>query len=145
MDKEFFSQQDRDRIVAAIKEAELDTSGEIRVHIERKCDEDVLDRAAFWFEKLKIHKTALRNGVLFYLAYEDRKFAVLGDAGINAKVPADFWNELKERMVVAFKEGRFVDGLSNGILESGKLLKSNFPHQSDDVNELSDDISFGKN
>ncbi len=143
MAKDFFSEDERQQIVEAIKKAELNTSGEIRVHLDKKCDEDVLDRAAFWFEKLKMHKTEQRNSVLFYLAYEDRKFAVLGDAGINQKVPDDFWNAIKDQMLSAFKEGKFAEGLADGIIASGEQLKAHFPYQSDDVNELSDDISFG--
>ncbi len=143
MAKDFFNEDERKRIVDAIKVAETNTSGEIRVHLDKHCPEDVLDRAAYWFEKLKMHKTELRNGVLFYLAYEDRKFAVLGDAGINAKVSDDFWDDIKELMLAAFKEGQFAEGLEKGILESGKQLKAHFPYQSDDVNELSDEISFG--
>jgi uncharacterized membrane protein len=143
MAKDFLSESQRKQIVDAIKQAELNTSGEIRVHLDKKCSEDVLDRAAYWFEKLQMHKTEQRNGVLFYLAYEDRKFAVLGDAGINQKVPADFWDSIKDQMVAEFKEGRFADGLANGIIASGQQLKIHFPYQSDDVNELSDDISFG--
>ncbi|MFO7829685.1 MAG: TPM domain-containing protein, partial [Bacteroidales bacterium] len=84
---EFFSTEQKKQITDAIKEAELNTSGEIRVHIEMDCKEDVLDRAAFMFEKLAMHKTELRNGVLFYLSIKDRKFAILGDAGINAVTP----------------------------------------------------------
>ncbi|MCU4156768.1 TPM domain-containing protein [Carboxylicivirga sp. A043] len=143
MAKEFFTEEERQRIVGAIKEAELNTSGEIRVHLDKHCNEDVLDSAAYWFEKLQMHKTEQRNGVLFYLAYEDRKFAVLGDAGINQKVPENFWDSIKDQMMAQFKEGRYADGLANGIIESGKQLKQHFPYQSDDVNELSDDISFG--
>jgi len=141
--KDFLSEADKKKIVDAIKKAELNTSGEIRVHIETSCKGNVLDRAAYIFKKLKMHKTELRNGVLFYLAYKDRKFAILGDAGINSKVPENFWDEIKEKMTAQFKEGKFAEGLSEGIIESGKQLKTHFPHQSDDVNELSDDISFG--
>ena len=143
MATEFLSENQRQQIVDAIKQAELNTSGEIRVHLDKKCSEDVLDRAAYWFEKLQMHKTDQRNGVLFYLAYEDRKFAVLGDAGINQKVPANFWDTIKNQMVAEFKEGKFAEGLSKGIIASGQQLKTHFPYQSDDVNELSDDISFG--
>jgi len=103
-----------------------------------------MDRAAFMFEKLKMHKTELRNGVLFYLAVKDRKFAILGDAGLNASVPDGFWDNIKETMVSHFKDGDFAGGLSKGILMSGEQLKTHFPYQTDDVNELSDDISFGK-
>jgi uncharacterized membrane protein len=143
MAKDFFSEEDKKRIVSAIKAAELNTSGEIRVHLEARCKEDVLDRAAYLFEKLQMHKTELRNGVLFYLAYADRKFAILGDGGINEKVPDDFWDEIKARAIEAFKEGDFVNGLCQGIELCGQQLKAHFPYQSDDVNELSDEISFG--
>jgi len=140
----FFTEEEKAKVTHAIKSAELNTSGEIRVHVEDHCQEEVLDCAAFWFKKLKMHKTALRNGVLFYLAVNDRKFAILGDAGINAKVPENFWEEIKERMLSRFKEDRFADGLSEGILMAGDQLKNHFPYQKDDVNELSDEISFGK-
>ena len=144
MAKDLFSKEQRKQITDAIKEAELNTSGEIRVHIEKKCPEDVMDRAAFLFKKLKMHKTEKRNGVLFYLAVKDRKFAILGDAGINAVVPEGFWDNIKETMAGHFKEGEFTKGLSEGLQMSGEQLKKHFPYQSDDVNELSDDISFGK-
>ncbi|NPA36037.1 MAG: TPM domain-containing protein [Chlorobi bacterium] len=142
--KDFLSEEDKKKIVDAIKEAELNTSGEIRVHIESHCKGNVLDRAAYIFKKLKMHKTAQRNGVLFYLAYKDRKFAILGDAGINSKVPKDFWDKIKENMAAKFKEGKFTEGLAEAIIESGNQLKTHFPYHSDDINELSDDISFGE-
>ncbi|MBZ4676257.1 MAG: hypothetical protein JG782_876 [Anaerophaga sp.] len=138
-----FTEEQKAEIVNAIKEAELNTSGEIRVHIEKNCAEDVLDRAAFIFEKLKMHKSKLRNGVLFYLAVQERKFAILGDAGINAKVPEGFWDNIKETMLNHFKNGEFTRGLSEGIKMTGEQLKKHFPWKSDDVNELSDEISFG--
>ncbi len=140
----FFTEEEKKQITDAIKKAELNTSGEIRLHVEGKCPEDVLDRAAYWFEKLEMHKTELRNGVLFYLAVSDQKFAILGDAGLNAKVPGDFWEKIKAHMLSKFKEGLYTAGLAEGILMAGEQLKSNFPHQTDDVNELSDEISFGK-
>lgn len=140
----FFSETEKTQIVEAIKEAELNTSGEIRLHVEERCKADVLDRAAYIFEKLSIHKTELRNGVLFYLAVKEKKFAILGDAGINAKVPENFWDEIKETVISNFKEGKFADGLSLGIKMAGQKLKTEFPYQSDDVNELSDEISFGE-
>ncbi len=93
---DFFNKQEKENITLAIKEAELNTSGEIRVHIEGKCREEVMDRAVYIFEKLGMHKTELRNGVLFYLAVNDHKFAILGDAGINQVVPDDFWDEIKK-------------------------------------------------
>ena len=141
----FFSKEEKKQITDAIAEAELNTSGEIRLHMEGHCKIDVLDRAAYIFEKLNMHETAQRNGVLFYLAVHDRKFAILGDGGINQVVPANFWDEIKETMLGFFKEGKFIDGLSKGILMAGEQLKANFPYHHEDVNELSDEISFDKN
>lgn len=142
--QKYFNEADKLQITNAIRVAETNTSGEIRVHIENKCTGDVLDRAAYIFEKLEMHKTALRNGVLFYLAVEDRKFAILGDAGINQKVPEDFWESTKELVIEKLKEGKISEGLADGIIKAGEQLKAHFPYQKDDVNELSDDISFGK-
>jgi len=139
---EFFNKEQEAQIIASVKEAERETSGEIRVHIESSCREDVLDRAAWIFKKLGMHKTAERNGVLFYLAVKDRKFAVIGDAGINEKVPEGFWNETKEFLLKNFLEARFTEGLSGGILMAGNQLKTHFPFKKDDINELSDEISF---
>ncbi|MGD9555390.1 MAG: TPM domain-containing protein [Mangrovibacterium sp.] len=139
----FFTDEGKRKITEAIRMAELDTSGEIRVHVEGHCKVDVLDCAAYWFKKLRMHKTALRNGVLFYLAVNDRKFAILGDAGINSKVPENFWETIREHMKSKFVDGQFADGLAEGILMAGEQLKTHFPYQTDDTNELSDDISFG--
>ena len=139
---EFLDKQQKKLITDAVKEAELNTSGEIRVHIESDCKEDVLDRAAFMFEKLDMHKTELRNGVLFYLSVKDRKFAILGDAGINAVTPDNFWDDIKETVLNHFKKDEYAEGLSKGIKMAGQALQKHFPHQKDDVNELSDDISF---
>lgn len=141
----FFTKEEKKQITDAIAEAEKNTSGEIRLHAEGYCKIDVLDRAAYLFEKLDMHKTKERNGVLFYVAVHDHKFAILGDAGINKVVPADFWDQIKETMLGYFKDGKFADGLSTGILMAGEQLKANFQYQKDDVNELSDEISFDKN
>ena len=138
----FFTKEQQFHIGSAIKEAEKATSGEIRVHIESNLEGDVLDRAAWIFKKLAMHKTAERNGVLFYLAVESRKFAIIGDSGINAKVPAGFWDNVKEVLEKHFREDRFAEGLTKGILMAGMQLKSHFPYRKDDVNELSDEISF---
>jgi uncharacterized membrane protein len=139
---QFFTKEQKQLVTDAIKEAELNTSGEIRIHIESSCKEDVLDRAAYMFEKLAIHKTELRNGVLFYLSLNDKKFAILGDAGINAVTPENFWEEIKETIINHFKKNEFDLGLSTGIKMAGQALKEHFPYQQDDVNELSDEISF---
>ncbi len=141
--RNFFSPQDKDRIVNAVREAELNTSGEIRVHIENHCRSDVMHRAAFVFDKLGMSKTDLRNGVLFYLAVKDKKFAILGDSGINELAPDDFWEEIKGVMLELFREGKFAEGLARGIVMAGEELKQDFPYQADDKNELPDDISFG--
>ncbi len=140
----FFSKEQQAEILASVKEAEKATSGEIRVHIESSLKVDVLDRAAWLFRKLRMDKTAERNGVLFYLAVEDRKFAILGDAGINSKVPTGFWDEISELLKKNFKEGKFTEGLSEGIIMAGNQLKKYFPCCEDDINELSDEISFNK-
>lgn len=128
----------------AIAQAELQTSGEIRVHIDNRCKEAVLDRAAFLFEELEMHQTEARNGVLIYLALQDKKLAILGDAGINAKVPEDFWNRIKSEMIQACAAGRYVDAIVQAVLSAGEQLKVHFPYQSDDENELPNNISFGK-
>ena len=140
----FFTEEQQAQILAAVKEAENDTSGEIRVHIETICNEDVLDRAAWIFKKLNMQNTTERNGVLFYLAVSDRKFAVIGDAGINSKVPVGFWDDVKDLLQTRFREGRFSDGLSEGIILAGLHLKKHFPYKKDDINELPDEISFDK-
>ena len=140
---DFLSKNDKALITNAIKNAELNTSGEIRVHLENKCKTDVLDRAAYIFEKLAMHKTEKRNGVLFYLAVNNKKFAILGDAGINKVTPENFWENIKETMLSYFKEEEFANGLEKGIKMAGERLKEHFPHRSDDINELPDEISFG--
>ena len=139
-----FTEKQQQQIVAAIKEAELNTSGEIKVHIEKKCEEDVLDHAAFMFDELEIQKTELRNGALIYLVVEDRALAILGDTGINLKVPNNFWDATRDVMINHFKEGEFAEGLANGIKLAGEQLKEYYPYESDGVNELSDEISFGE-
>jgi len=142
--QKYFNEAGKLQITNAIRVAETNTSGEIRVHIEKHCAGDVLDRAAYIFEKLEMHKTELRNGVLFYLAVEDKRFAILGDGGINQKVPDDFWETTKEVVIAKLKEGKYAEGLADGIVMAGEQLKTHFPYQDDDVNELSDEISFGK-
>lgn len=145
MAKDFFSSTDQARIKDAIFAAEKDTSGEVQVYIENTCKKPVLERAADVFHILKMDRTAQRNGVLFYLAVKDRKFAVLGDTGIDQKVPADFWDATKAHMQQLFREGRFTDGLCEGIRSAGEQLGKHFPYQQDDINELPDDITFGNN
>lgn len=141
--KHLFSSAEKKQIVAAITEAELRTSGEIRVHIEPKCYGNVLARAAEVFAKLEMHKTEQSNGVLIYLAYDDKRFAIIGDKGINNAVPVNFWDTTKEVMSVYFKQGNFKEGVMHGIKEAGIHLAQYFPHTADDKNELSNEISEG--
>jgi uncharacterized membrane protein len=140
--QKYFTEEEKLQITNAIRVAETNTSGEIRVHIEKLCKGNVLDRAAYIFEKLEMHKTKLRNGVLFYVAVDDRKFAILGDAGINMKVPENFWEEITNDVIDKFKQKKYAEGIASGIIKAGDQLKVHFPYQSDDVNELSDEISF---
>lgn len=141
---DFFTKQQKAEITEAIKTAEHETSGEVRVHIELRCKDDVLERAAKVFALLKMHKTQLRNGILFFLAVEDQKFAVIGDVGINRVVSAGFWDIVKDAMKDFFAQGKFTEGLVHGILMAGEQLKTYFRYEVDDVNELTDDISFGE-
>ena len=133
------------RVVEAIKQAELNTSGEIKVHIENRCKGDVEKRSLVVFNKLKLNETKLRNGVLIYLAVRDHKFAILGDEGINNVVGQGFWNDVKDLMLSHFKENRFAEGLEQGIQRCGEKLKTYFPYQSDDINEIPDEISYENN
>ena len=133
------------RVVEAIRQAELNTSGEIKVHIENRCKGDVEERSLYIFKHLKLNETKLRNGVLIYLAVKDRKFAILGDEGIDKVVEDGFWNDVKDMMLAHFKEDRFAEGLEQGILRCGEKLKTYFPYQSDDVNEIPDEISYENN
>lgn len=136
------SKEDEKAIIQAIEEAEKASSGEIRVHLEENCKNDPLDRAALIFAKLKMHKTELRNGVLFYLALKDKRLAILGDIGINSAVPADFWDNIKNAMIPQLAKGNFSSALCTGIQMAGEKLKQFFPYQENDKNELPNEISF---
>ena len=138
------NEEDR-RVVEAIKQAELNTSGEIKVHIENFCKGNIEKRSLVVFNRLKLNETKLRNGVLIYLSVKDHKFAILGDEGINNVVEDGFWNDVKDLMQSHFKEGRFADGLEQGIQRCGEKLKTYFPHQSDKINEIPDEISYENN
>ena len=137
-----FNDEEQQRIRTAIEDAEKHTSGQIRVCIEKTCSEPPLDRATKYFHKLNMHKTRHRNGVLVYLATVDRKFAIIGDGGINKVVPADFWDSTKEDMLEHFKLGDLVEGIVTGLKIAGDHLQKYFPHNAGDTNELSDDIAF---
>ena len=141
--EQYFTHAIRSAVNDAITAAEKKTSGEIRLFIEDQCKGDVLDRSAFLFKELKMHETNERNGVLFYLAMKSRKFAILGDAGINAKVPGDFWEAIKKEMQQHFVSGDFAKGITMGISMAGDALQKYFPNKKDDKNELSNEIVFG--
>jgi len=141
----FFSESDKKRIISSIESAEKNTSGEGRLHLDKHCKGDPVERAIQLFGKLNMHKTELRNGVLFYLAIEDHKFSIIGDQGINEVVPDDFWDSTRDLMLSHFKNGDFLLGICEGIEEAGKQLKAHFPFQTNDSNELSNDISFQEN
>ncbi len=143
MSKTFFTSQEQDQIIESIRMAELNTSGEIRLHIEANCEGNAYDRAKVVFEQLGMHATEQKNGVLFYLAYVNHKFAILGDKGIHEKVSQQFWDGEKELLVSYFKQQKFAEGLCLAIAQAGDKLKQHFPYQSNDTNELSNDISFG--
>lgn len=139
-----FTPEQQAQVMAAIRQAERETSGEIRVHLEERCpDADPVQRAIAVFKHLGMHQTKEQNGVLFYVAYGDRKFALVGDAGIDANVPAGFWDSTKDLMRQHFATNDLVAGLSRGIERAGQQLKQYFPRATDDANELPDDLSFG--
>lgn len=143
--KEFLAMLDQPRIVAAIGAAEGETSGEIRVHIQPKVKGgDARFVAERTFERLGMTKTALRNGVLLFIASEERSFVILGDQGIHEKVPAGFWDEIAAKLTMHFKNGQFTDGIVEAITSAGQQLKTYFPRAADDVNELSDEIDVSE-
>jgi uncharacterized membrane protein len=142
--RDFLSDEEKQWVVAAIEEAERNTSGEIRVHIENFLgSRDVYKEAVRTFNKLGMQKTAERNGVLIFVAVHDHKFAIIGDQGINEKVPGHFWEDTRNLMLEHFKKGEYAKGISEGVLHAGEQLKAHFPFHSEDKNELSDEISFG--
>lgn len=142
---DIFNQIEQEKIVQAINLAENLTSGEIRLVVERRVQKkEAFQQAEHYFEKLGMHQTTQRNGVLIYLAIEDHQFAIIGDVGIDRKVPSDFWEQTKETMVSFFKKDDYLTGLITGIKVAGQQLAHYFPRLDDDVNELPNDIYFGK-
>jgi len=142
--QQFFTDIQQQSIIKSIEKAELNTSGEIRLHVEDTCKINPIERAIKIFEKLEMHKTELRNGVLFYLATKDKKIAVIGDKGINDIVTENFWDDVKNEIINQFKNNQFTEGICKGIEMAGEKLKLHFPYQSNDKNELTNDISFGE-
>jgi uncharacterized membrane protein len=141
--EDFLTKEEERDIVEAIRMAEKETSGEIRVHIEKTTSIDAFDRAMEVFHLLEMDKTELKNGVLIYVAVKDKTFVICGDQGINEVVSNDFWDSTKEIMVSHFKKGDFKQGLIEGISKAGNKLKLYFPYQQGDTNELSNEISKG--
>jgi uncharacterized membrane protein len=139
--RRFFSTEQEEAIVAAIREAEKNTSGEIRVHIEERCKADAYTRATQVFHQLRMDATKLHNGVLFYIATEDHKFAIVGDSGIDKKVPPGYWDSIRDGMQNKFRQGLFTEGLTEGIAATGHMLNEFFHFEKGDTNELSDGIS----
>jgi uncharacterized membrane protein len=141
--EDFLSKTEEQEIVEAIRVAEQNTSGEIRVHLEKTTSIAPFERAVEVFNLLEMHKTKDSNGVLIYVAVKDRQFVICGDKGINEKVGTDFWNSTKDIIANHFKNGNFKQGLIDGILKASQQLKHYFPHQDDDIDELSNEISIG--
>ncbi len=138
--KEFLAQLDQERIVQAIRDAEQQTSGEIRVHVQPKGGADIRNTAERTFERLGMTKTALRNGVLLFIATEEQRFVILGDRGIDEKVSPGFWDEIAAKLTIRFKNGEFTDGIVEAIAAAGEHLKTYFPRSAQDVDELPDEI-----
>ena len=141
--KEFLERLDQQRIVAAIQEAERETSGEIRIHVQPKAiGGDIRTVAERTFERLGMTRTALRSGVLLFIASEEQRFVILGDKGIDEKVPAGFWDEIAAKLTIRFKNGELTEGIVEAIIASGEHLKQYFPRAAEDVNELADTIDI---
>jgi uncharacterized membrane protein len=138
----FLTSAQEEEIIEAIRFAEKETSGEIRVHIEKSTEKDPFERAKEIFHFLKMDETEKQNGVLFYLAVDDKKFSILGDKGINNAVPDMFWDSVRDIVLDKFKIGDYTEGLKLGIIEAGNKLKQFFPYQKNDNNELDDSISL---
>lgn len=138
-----FSESDLQQIRDAIAEAEQQTSGEIRVHIDKKCFGNPLKKAIRVFNSLNMHRTTQRNAVLIYIATHHQKLAIIGDEGINSHVPDHFWDDERELMISHFKQAKYVQGLCEGIAMVGEQMKLAFPFEEGDVNELDNDITLG--
>jgi len=144
--KEFFSKEENDLIVQAIRDAEKQTSGEVRVFVESRCKfVDPLDRAKEIFSHLKMEQTEYRNGVLFYVAVKDRQLAIFADSGIHSAAGEKYWKEVVENIIHFFNKENYATGIKEGVLKIGEALAYHFPYdQKGDKNELPDEIIFGK-
>lgn len=140
--RKFLTKEEGDSIINCIKDAEKMTSGQIRVHFQKKIKDDVRNAAIEVFFKLEMEKTSNRNGVLFFIVPKKKMFAVIGDEGINNVVPSNFWDEIKDLLEAEFKEKQWVGGICKAISKAGEKLKIYFPIQEDNKNELPDEISY---
>lgn len=143
MNEFFLTKKEQKKIIKAIQEAERNTSGEIRIHIDAEPAPNHLEVAVAVFHSLNMSETKDRNGVLFHVSPKDHNFTVIGDEGINAVTSDDFWDEIKVTVIKKFKKGKYAKGLVKGIEMAGKALQKHFPYQDDDKNELPDEISWG--
>jgi len=143
--KEFFSKEEKEKIVVAIRNAELSTSGEVRVFVERRCRFiDPLDRASEIFDKLEMEKTLHRNAVLLYIAIKDKQLAIYGDSGIHSKTGQQYWNEEVDKMILEFNKDNYAEGIRCVVKDIGQALQHHFPYiKNEDKNELPDEIIFG--
>ena len=141
--EDFLTEEEEQEIIEAIRVAEQKTSGEIRVHIEKSSKIDAINRTMEVFHYLKMDNTKLQNGVLIYVAVEDKNFVIYGDKGINDVVPVDFWDSTKDIMLTQFKLGNFKQGILEGIVMAGNQLATFFPWEHGDINELSNNLSKG--
>jgi uncharacterized membrane protein len=140
--KDFLAQLDQPRVVDAISAAEKSTSGELRVHIQPKAGADIRAVAERTFERLGMTKTALRNGVLLFIACEEQRFTILGDSSIDAQVPAGFWDDIAAKLTIRFKAGEYTDGIVEAIRSAGEQLGHYFPRAEGDVDELTNEINI---
>ena len=144
--KDFFSEEEKQRIIEAVRNAERMTSGEVRVFVENRCSYmDAIDRAKEIFAELKMYETHDRNAVLVYVALKDKQLAILGDEGIHSKLGNDYWNTEVKKMIGNFNRENYADGIKEVVMDIGEALTQLFPYNNDtDKNELPDDIIFGK-
>lgn len=140
--KDFLAALDKGRVAAAIEAAERRTSGEIRVHVQARAHGEIRKIAERTFERLGMTKTELRNGVLLFIACEEQRFVILGDRGIDEKVPPHFWDDIAARLTSRFKSGEITEGIVEAIESAGEELAHDFPREAGDVNELTNEVSI---
>lgn len=144
--KVFFTETEKTDIVQAVKAAETNTSGEVRVFVESKCKYvDAIDRAREVFYYLEMNNTELHNATLVYVAMKDKQMAVFGDDGIYQQTGEAFWKNALQKMSANFKQENIAHGIIATIGDIGNALHTYFPYDAEtDKNELPDDIVFGR-